>query len=160
MIRTVWLGVFLFIALAALASFKLAFGSQRPVTSANRPQVVRDLEIETVASDAVPNTLKKSDRLEVTSASTVESPEPVATVIPVVVPEPPVTAAPKITSRHWHDPADQKTSQVGAKKLKGSKRGSPAVEPKPVQAADACESDGLARIKRLFKPGANCQTAD
>jgi len=158
-IRTVWLGVFLLVGLAALASFKLAFSSQRPVTVmvTDRPQVASDLEIGT---DAVPNTLNKSDRLKITYASTVESSEPVATVVQVVAPEPPVTAAPKITGRHWHDPADQRTSLTTAKKLKGSKKGLPAVEPKPIQDADACRSDGLARIKRLFNPGANCQITD
>jgi hypothetical protein len=70
------------------------------------------------------------------------------------------TVAPKIISRHWHDSSDQKISQVPAKKPRSSKKGSPVVDRKPVLEADACKSDGLDRMKRLFNPALHCKTSD
>ena len=152
-IRTVWLGVFLFAGLVALASFKLASGSPRPVTIAERHHIAGDREIGTVAVSVAPDTLRKSDRLEVTYVPAVE---PVA-MVPPVAPESP---APKIISRHWHDPSDQKVAQVPTRKPKGTKESSPTVERKPILEANACKSDGFNRIKRLFNPTTNCQTSD
>jgi hypothetical protein len=156
LIRTVWLGIFLFAGLVALASFKLAFGSPRPIAIAESSQMANDREIGTVVTTAVPDTLKKSDRLQVTYVHAVE---PVA-MVPPVPPELPNAIAQKIISRHWHDPSDQKVAQVATRKPKSSKKASPGVERKPVLEADACNSAGLDRIKRFFNPATNCKTSD
>lgn len=156
LIRTVWLGIILFAGLVALASFKLAFGSPRPIAIAESSQMANDREVGTVVTAALPDTLKKSDRLEVTYVHAVE---PVA-MVPPVPPELPNAIAPKIISRHWHDPSDQKVAQVATRKPKSSKKGSPGVERKPVLQADACNSASLDRIKRFFNPATNCKTSD
>jgi hypothetical protein len=157
-IRTVWLGVFLFVGLAALASFKLAFGSQQTAAIAEQPQVASDPEVGTVATNAALNAPKKSDRLQVTYVSTVE---PVTMVTPLpAAPDSPVISASKITSRHWHDPSDQRIAQVSTRKTKDSKKISPALERKLVLEANACKPGGLDRIKRLFNPAATCQNND
>jgi hypothetical protein len=153
LIRTVWLGLLLLAGLVALASFKLAFGSPRPIAIAELSQMANDREIGIVVTTAVPDTLKKSDRLQVTYVHAVE---PVA-MVPPVPPELPNAIAPKIISRHWHDPSDQKVAQVATRK---SKKGSPGVDRKPVLEADACNSAGLDRIKRFFNPAPNCKTSD
>jgi hypothetical protein len=157
-IRTIWLGIFLFVGLVALASFKLAFGSQRTAAIAERQEVASDREIGTVATNVALDTLKKSDRLQVTYVSAAE---PVAMVAPLpVAPDSPVIEAPKITSRHWHDPSDQKIVQVPTRKPTGSKKASPAFERKPVLEANACKPGGIDRIKRLFNHAATCQNND
>ena len=112
MIRTVWLGLALLVCLIGLASFKLAIGSPRPMAVVQAAAASRDvLEIGT---SPVPETLTKGDRLPVTYISFVE---PLATELQVP-PEPTSIAAPKIISRHWHDPSDPTAAQGGIKKPK------------------------------------------
>jgi hypothetical protein len=154
-IRTVWLGVVLFFGLVALASFNLAFGSQRPVAIVEVPQMASGQEIGTAVTTAVPDMLKKGDRLQIVYVPAVE---PVA-MVPPAPPDLPNAIAPNIISRHWHDPSDQKVSQVTTRK-KGSKKGSPVVDRKPVLEADACNSGGLDRIKRLFSPATDCKASE
>ena len=111
-IRTVWLGLALLVCLIGLASFKLAIGSPRPMAVVQAAAASRDvLEIGT---SPVPETLTKGDRLPVTYISFVE---PLATELQVP-PEPTSIAAPKIISRHWHDPSDPTAAQGGIKKPK------------------------------------------
>jgi hypothetical protein len=155
LIRTVWLGVICFFGLVALASFKLALSSLRPVAAAGMPLRVNDLELAPVTTNISSNTLTKGDRLQIAYVLVVEP-----TAVPPGPPELPAAVAPKIISRHWHEPNDQKVSQVSTKKQKGSKKDSPLVEPKPVREADACKSDGLDRIKRFFNPTTNCTTSN
>lgn len=151
MIRTVWLGLALLVCLIGLASFKLAIGSPRPMAVVQAAAASRDvLEIGT---SPVPETLTKGDRLPVTYISFVE---PLATELQVP-PEPTSIAAPKIISRHWHDPSDPTAAQGGIKKPKSKdlKKHARRVERKP-SAPETCNPDGSGPLKRLFGPATTC----
>ena len=105
-----------------------------------------------VGASPVPDTLTKSDRLPVTYISSVE---PLSTELQAP-PEPPSIAAPKIISRHWHNPKDRRATQSGTKKpmSKGLKKHVRRVERKP--AAEACNPDESSPLRRLFNPTATC----
>ena len=151
MIRTVWLGLALLVCLIGLASFKLAIGSPRPMAVVQAAAASRDvLEIGT---SPVPETLTKGDRLPVTYISFAE---PLATELQVP-PEPTSIAAPKIISRHWHDPSDLRPAQGGTKKPKSTdlKKHARRVERKP--APETCNPDGNSQLKRLFGPTTTCR---
>ena len=63
----------------------------------------------------------------------ISSAEPLATELQVP-PEPTSIAAPKIVSRHWHDPSDPRVAQGGIKKPKSKdlkKRARAEFERKP-----------------------------
>ena len=113
-IRTVWLGLVLLVGLIGLASFKLAIGSPRPIAIVQASAVAAGRDMPEIGTSPVPDTLTKGDRLPVTYISSVE---PLATELQVP-PEPPSMAAPKIISRHWHDPSDPRAAQGGTKKPK------------------------------------------
>ena len=153
MIRTVWLGVILFVGLLALASFKLASGSPRPVAVAEVPLSANDRELAPVVTDAAPNAAMKGDRFQIAYVAAVE---PVV-VVPRRPPELPATAAPRIISRHWHDPNDQKVALVTTRKPKRSKKDLPVMERKPVLEVGACKSDGLDRLNRPFNSDCRAQ---
>ena len=90
--------------------------------------------------------MMKGDRLQIAYVAAVE---PVV-VVPRRPPELPATAAPRIISRHWHDPNDQKVALVTTRKPKRSKKDLPVIERKPVLEVGACKSDGLDRLNRPF----------
>jgi hypothetical protein len=102
-----------------------------------------------IGTSPVPETLTKGDRLPVTYISFVE---PLATELQVP-PEPTSIAAPKIISRHWHDPG---VAQGGTKKPKSKdlKKHARRVERKP--APETCNPDGNSQLKRLFGPTTTC----
>lgn len=160
LIRTVWLGLFLLICLAALASFKLAFGSSRPVAAEGLGNPAKNQELTTVSTEAAPETLTKGDRLQVSY-----EPAPVFEPAPAIAPVPPKRPADvplKIISRHWHDPHDQKAAQStsGTTKPKNLKKNSRVVERKPTQEVDACRPHELDRVKRLFNLATDCATGN
>ena len=104
-----------------------------------------------IGTSPVPETLTKGDRLPVTYISFVE---PLATELQVP-PEPTSIAAPKIISRHWHDPSDPRAPQGGTKKpkLKDLKKTVRRVERK---LAEACNPTGSSPFRRLFGPTTTC----
>ena len=106
-----------------------------------------------IGTSPVPETLTKGDRLPVTYISFVE---PLATELQVP-PEPTSIAAPKIISRHWHDPSDPTAAQGGIKKPKSKdlKKHARRVERKP-SAQETCNPDGSGPLKRLFGPATTC----
>jgi hypothetical protein len=130
LIRTVWLGLVLLVGLTALASFKLAFSLPRPVQAAEEPEVpAPNQAMATGDTTAAPEALMKSDRLPITFVK----PDTDAKAIDVDYtpdqPSLPAAAGPKIVSRHWHDPSDQKSVQTQAKKpkLKEARHDRPSV---------------------------------
>jgi hypothetical protein len=125
LIRTVWLGLFLLIGLGTLASFKLAFNASQPVAMINAVAFVSaDADISTVGNSAVSDTMLKGDRLQITHLQPAVDLKPVAVEDAPLPPARAVTGAPRIISRHWHDPSDQKREQAAAtkSKLKDSKK--------------------------------------
>ena len=152
MIRTVWLGLARLVCLIGLASFKLAFGSPRPMAVVQAAAVTAGRDTPEVGTSPVPDTLGKGDRLPVNYISPVV---PVTTE-PQVPPEPSPIAAPVIKSRHWHDPSDPGPAQGGTKKPKSRdlKKHARRVERKP--APETCNPDGNSPLKQLFGPTTIC----
>jgi hypothetical protein len=152
-IRTVWLGLALLVCLIGLASFKLAIGSPRPMAVVQSAAVAVSRDAPGVSTSPVPETLTKGDRLPVNYISFVE---PLATELQVP-PKPTSIAAPKIISRHWHDPGDPRAAQGGTKKpkLKDLKKHARRVEREP-SAPEACNPGGSSPLRRLFGPATTC----
>ena len=152
MIRTVWLGLVLLLGLVGLASFKLAFGAPRPIAVVQASALAAVKDMPEVRASPVPASLTKGDRLPVTYISSVE---PLATELQAP-PEPPSIAAPKIISRHWHDPGDPRTAQGGTKrpKSKDLKKHVRRVERKPTP--QACNPDDSSPLRRLFGAAPTC----
>ena len=113
MIRTVWLGLVLFFGLAGLASYKLAFGAPPPRAVVQTSAVTANRDMPEVGTGPVMDTLTKSDRLPVTSISSVE---PLATELQMPE-ELPSAAVPKVISRH-RDASDLKAEKGGTKRVK------------------------------------------
>ena len=160
MIRTVWLGLFLLFGIGALASFKFAFSSQQPISSAKAATFVSAYaEPSLVATAVASDTLTKSDRLQVMYVAPTINVNPAASEYAAV--PPPVGStpiAPKIITRHWHDPHDQKLTQLAKQKAKvrDSKKSAPVVERKPSVEANSCNPDGLEGLRQLFNSPSNC----
>ena len=153
MIRTVWLGLALLVCLIGLASFKLAFGSPRPMAVVQAPAVAAGRDMPDVGTGPVPETLTKGDRLPVTYIS---SAEPLATELQVP-PEPQSMAAPKIISRHWHDPSDPRAAQGGTKRPKSKDlKKRVRAESNASRRQEACNPDGSSPLSRLFGPNTTC----
>ena len=152
-IRTVWLGLALLVCLIGLASFKLAIGSPRPMAVVQAPAVAAGRDVPEIGTRPVPEMPTKGDRLPVTYIS---SAEPLATELQVP-PEPPSMAAPKIVSRHWHDPSDPRAAQGRTKKPKSRdlKKHARRVERKS-PAPEACNPDGSSPLRRLFGSNTTC----
>jgi hypothetical protein len=114
------------------------------------PAGVAGRDVPEIGTSPVPETLPKGDRLPVTYISSVEPP---ATELKVP-PEPTSIPAPKIISRHWHDPSDPRAAQGGTKKPKSKdlKKHVRRVERKPT--AQAC--NGSSPFRRLFGPTTTC----
>ena len=106
-----------------------------------------------VGTGPVPETLTKGDRLPVTYIS---SAEPLATELQVP-PEPQSMAAPKIISRHWHDPSDPRAAQGGTKRPKSKDLKKRArAESNASRRQEACNPDGSSPLSRLFGPNTTC----
>jgi hypothetical protein len=119
LIRTVWLGLLLLVGVTALASFKLAFSPPHSVEAAEKPEVpALNEEKAIVGTTAVSEALAKSDRLPIAFVK----PDTDAKAIDVDYtpdrPSLPAATVPKIISRHWHDPSDQKSVQIQTKRSK------------------------------------------
>jgi hypothetical protein len=160
MIRTVWLGLFLLLGICALASFKFAFGPQQSIPLAKAAAFISaDAEPSSVGTAIAPDTLTKGDRLQVVYVEPIIDAKPAATEgAPAPPPIRPATTAPRIVSRHWHDPNDQKVTQ-GAKqkaKVRDSRKRAPVVERKPSVEANTCKPDGLQGLRQLFNTSGNC----
>jgi hypothetical protein len=156
LIRTVWLGLFLLVCIAALASFKLAFGAQQPIPMTNAAAfVAANADAAMASTSLAPDTLTKGDRLEVVyvKPTLATNAEPTA----LAPPGRSTIASPTITSRHWHDPSEQ-NAQVAARKSKVRtlKKISPVAQQKPTIEANSCKSNGLDPLHRLFNSSATC----
>jgi hypothetical protein len=169
MIRTVWLGLFLLLGIGALASFKFVLNPRQPVSLADvsldkaTAFVSADAESSSVGRAVAPDTLTKGDRLQIVYVAPAIDVKPATTVdAPVPPPIRPTTTAPRIISRHWHDPNDRKVNQ-GAKqkaKIRDSSNSAPAVERKPSVEANSCKPDGLQGLRQLFNTSGNCVKAN
>ena len=146
MIRTLWLGLVLFFGLAGLASYKLAFGAPPPRAVVQASAV----NMPGAGTGPVMDTLTKSDRLPVTSISSVE---PLATELQMPE-ELPSAAVPKVISRH-REGSDLKAEKGGTKKVKPNdvKKHVRRVQRKPTQQACNPEESPL---KRLFGAATIC----
>ena len=164
MIRTVWLGLFLLFGIGALASFKFAFSSQRPISSAKAAIFVSAYaEPSLVATAVASDTLTKGDRLQVMYVAPTIDVNPAASEYAAV--PPPVGStpiAPKIISRHWHDPNDRKVTQGAKQKPKAgdSRKSGPAGDRKPVVEASSCKPDALEGLRQLFNARSSCAKAN
>ena len=150
MIRTVWLGLVLFFGLAGLASYKLAFGAPPPRAVVQASAVTANRDMPEVGTGPVMDTLTKSDRLPVTSISSVE---PLATELQMPE-ELPSVAVPKVINRH-REGSDLKAEKGGTKKVKPKdlKKHVRRVQRKPTQ--QACNPDE-SPLKRLFGAATIC----
>ena len=150
MIRTVWLGLVLFFGLAGLASYKLAFGAPPPRAVVQASAVTASRDMPEAGTGPVMDTLTKSDRLPVTSISSVE---PLATELQMPE-ELPSAAVPKVISRH-REGSDLKAEKGGTKKVKPKdlRKHVRRVQRKPTQ--QACNPDE-SPLKRLFGAATIC----
>jgi hypothetical protein len=163
LIRTVWLGLFLLIGLGTLASFKLAFNASQPVAEIDAVAfVAANADISTVGNSAVSDTMQKGDRLQITHLQPALDSKPVAVEDAPLPPARTVTGAPRIISRHWHDPSDQKREQAAATKsmLKDSKKNVPTVGRRPAVEASSCKPEGLDTLHRAFNMPTSCATSN
>jgi outer membrane biosynthesis protein TonB len=134
LIRTVWLGLFLLVCLAALASFKLAFSHPHPVEAAEEPKVLApNQEMATAGTSVAPEALTKSDRLPIAFGKLATETKAINVNYTPDQPSLPAPTVPQIISRHWHDPSDQKAVQTHTKKPnpKESRQNRPTAEHKP-----------------------------
>ena len=162
MIRTVWLGVFLLLGIAVLASFRFAVSPQQPV-ELSVALASADIEPSSVGMASAADTLTKGDRLQIAYVAPATDVKPAATAVArVALPIPPATPAPKIISRHWHDPNDRKVTQAAKPKAKArdSKKGAPVGERKPAVEASSCQPDALHGLRQLFNMPGNCPRAN
>ena len=117
------------------------------------PAVAAGRDMPDVGTGPVPETLTKGDRLPVTYIS---SAEPRATELQVP-PEPQSMAAPKIISRHWHDPSDPRAAQGGTKRPKSKDlKKRVRAESNASRRQEACNPDGSSPLSRLFGPNTTC----
>jgi hypothetical protein len=162
MIRTVWLGLFLLLGIAALASFRFAFSfsPKQPVALTKAAAFVSaDAEPSSVGTTVASDTLTKGDRLQVVYVGPSVDVKPAATAdAPAIPPTGAAPIAPRIISRHWHDPNDPKVAQRTKQKAKAkdSRKTAPAVERKPAVEASSCKPDGLQALRQLFNTPGNC----
>jgi len=160
MIRTVWLGLFLLLGIAALASFRFVLSPQQPVSLAKAAAFVSaDAESSSVGTAVASDTLTKGDRLQVVYVPPAIVVKPAATAD--APPPPPTRAAataPRIISRHWHDPNDERVTQRIKQnaKARDSRKTAPVVERKPSVEANSCKPDGLQGLRQLFNMPGNC----
>jgi len=160
MIRTVWFGLFLLLGIGALASFRFVLSPQQPVSLAKAAAFVStDAGPSSVGTAVASDTLTKGDRLQVVYVAPAIDVKPAATAD---APGPPLirpaTTAPRIISRHWHDPNDQKVTQRTKQKAKvrDSRKTAPVVERKSAVEANSCKPDGLQGLRQLFNTPGNC----
>lgn len=133
MIRTVWLGVFLLLGIAVLASYRFAVSPQQLAELSKAVALASgDIEPSSVGMASAADTLTKGDRLQIAYMAPATDVKPAATAVaPVSPPIPPATPAPRIVSRHWHDPHDRKVTRAAKPKVKDSRKSAPAGERKP-----------------------------
>lgn len=160
MIRTAWLGLFLLLSIAALASFKFAFSPQQPVSLSRAAALVSaDAEASSMGRAVAPDTLTKGDRLQIVYVAPSIDVKPAATAGAPAPPRiRPPTTAPRIISRHWHDPNDRKVAQGAKQKTRArdSTKSAPVVDRKPAVEANSCKPDGLQGLRQLFNMAGNC----
>jgi hypothetical protein len=158
MIRTVWLGLVLLLGIGALASFRFILNPQQPVSLAKAAAFVSaDVEPSSVGTAAASDTLTKGDRLQVAYVAPAIDVRPAA-IADAPPPIRPAATAPRIISRHWHDPNDQKVIQRTRQKakLRESGKTASAVERNPSVEANSCKPDGLQVLRQLFNTPGNC----
>jgi len=158
MIRTVWLGLVLLLGIGALASFRFVLSPQQPVSLAKAAAFVSaDAEPSSVGTAAASDTLTKGDRLQVAYVAPAIDVRPAA-IADAPPPIRPAATAPRIISRHWHDPNDPKVAQRTKQKAKAkdSRKTAPAIERKPAVEASSCKPDGLQGLRQLFNTPGNC----
>ena len=164
MIRTVWLGVFLLLGIAVLASYRFAVSPQQLAELSKAVALASgDIEPSSVGMASAADTLTKGDRLQIAYMAPATDVKPAATAVaPVSPPIPPATPAPRIVSRHWHDPHDRKVTQAAKPKAKArdSKKGAPVGERRPAVEASFCQPDALHGLRQLFNMPGNCPRAN
>ena len=163
MIRTVWLGVFLLLGIAVLASYRFAVSPQQLAELSKAVALASgDIEPSSVGMASAADTLTKGDRLQIAYMAPATDVKPAATVVaPVSPPIPPATPAPRIVSRHWHDPHDRKVTRAAKPKVKDSRKSAPAGERKPATVeASSCQPDALQGLRQLFNMPGNCARAN
>jgi len=164
MIRTVRLGLFLLLGVAVLAAFRFFLSPQQPASLAKAAAFVSaDAESSSVGAAVASDTLTKGDRLQVAYVAPVAPAFDVKTaaIADPPPPSPPIGApatAPRIVSRHWHDPNDPKVTQRIKQKAKArdSRKNAPVVERKPLVEANSCKPDGLHGLRQLFNMPGKC----
>ena len=161
MIRTVRLGLFLLLGVAALAAFRFFFSPQQPASLAKAAAFVSaNAESSSVGAAVASDTLTKGDRLQVAYVAPAIDVKTAAIAAPPP-PSPPIGAAataPRIVSRHWHDPNDPKVTQRIKQKAKArdSRKNAPVVEGKPLVEANSCKPDGFQGLRQLFNMPGKC----
>ena len=164
MVRTVWLGLFLLLGMGGLALFKFAFSPHQAVSLSDVAAFVSaDAEPASVGTAFTSDTLTKGDRLQIVYVAPAIDVKPAATE-DTTAPPPARSAAPapKIISRHWHDPNDRKVTQGAKQKPKAgdSRKSGPAGDRKPVVEASSCKPDALEGLRQLFNARSSCAKAN
>jgi hypothetical protein len=116
-------------------------------------------DLPTVGASVASDALMKSDRLQVVYV------QPDLDVKPTTVENSSASVAagvaPKIISRHWHDPSDQRAAQVARKSKAGDpKKNIRIVDRKPASEADSCKKNGLEGLRQLFNSPRNCASTN
>jgi hypothetical protein len=119
-------------------------------------------DMPTVGESVAWDTLTKSDRLQVVYVQPdmdVKSAAVENSSVPLALP---ARVAPKIISRHWHDPSDRRTAQVTTKKSKAKdpKKNMPVADRKPAIEANSCKPTGFDGPRQLFDMPRNCSSTN
>jgi hypothetical protein len=157
-IRTLWLAVLCLIGLVAMIATRFGI----PTTPSN---VRASPEQRTVGKSFSQDTLTKADKLEIAYVRV-----PVVAVEPVMLitrapdetpSQPPSSVAPKIVSRHWHDPSAKKSAAASPdrrqiqepKKIKNDDRAKATVDLRPCR-----RPEGFAGLLRALNLSPGCDT--
>ena len=171
MLRIAWLALTVAVSIGAWAAYSWARNPAYPVVeraAKTSRAASNDVPPAAMSVAASPDTLSKSDRLDAGHQRVAAKPQmtPVTYAPPTDTKQPaaPVAAAPKIVSRHWHDPHDPKVrrersanQESGSSKSKSAKSTTSGPD-RRLQANAACKQpSGWNTLRRaLNMPLSGC----
>ena len=151
MIRTVWLGLLFLVILAAVSSFRFAFGH---FDAANASGFVGSAGDRAAGTKTVHETLTNADRSVAYVSSRPDAGFANTSHRKAELPSP----APRIANRHRHQPASRAIRQASDQKPKRENTKIDAAADKPQAATEvkACHQTDFDAVRRAFNLPAGC----
>jgi len=158
-IRTVWLGLLFLVILAAVSSFRFAFGH---FDAANASGFVGSADDHAAGTKTVHETLTNADRsvAYVASRPDTELAKADHTRAELSSRTRPAIAAPRIANRHRQEPASSVTRQARDQKPKRESTKREAIADKPQAAAEPreCQLADFDAVRRAFNLPTGCHS--